>query len=83
MMAITVECNVPYSILEQEDGTFGPGWTRREANVSDDNTTHTNTWYRYVHCLVGRVVTASAARAEDPGFESGLRRDFSGVESYQ
>ena len=32
--------------------------------------------------LVGLVVKASASRAEDPGFESGLRRDFSGVESY-
>ena len=29
------------------------------------------------------VVTASASRAEDPGFESRLRREFSGVESYQ
>ena len=28
-------------------------------------------------------VKASASRAEDPGFESRLRRDFSGVESYQ
>ena len=26
---------------------------------------------------------ASASRAEDPGFESHLRRDFFGVESYQ
>ena len=26
---------------------------------------------------------ASASRAEDPGFESSLRRDFFGVESYQ
>ena len=33
--------------------------------------------------LVGIVVKASASRAEDPGFESRLRRDFSGVESYQ
>ena len=34
--------------------------------------------------LVGRVVKASASRAEDPGFESRLRRDFSEVgESYQ
>ena len=33
--------------------------------------------------LVGLVVKASASRAEDPGFESRLRRDFSGVESYQ
>ena len=33
--------------------------------------------------LVGLVVEASTSRAEDPGFESRLRRDFSGVESYQ
>ena len=34
-------------------------------------------------CLVGLVVKASALRAEGPGFESRLRRDFFGVESYQ
>ena len=28
--------------------------------------------------LVGLVVKASASRVEDPGFESRLRRDFSG-----
>ena len=33
--------------------------------------------------LVGLVVKASASRAEDPGFESRLRRDFFGAESYQ
>ena len=33
--------------------------------------------------LVDLVVKASASRAEDPGFESRLRRDFFGVESYQ
>ena len=33
--------------------------------------------------LVGLVVKASASRAEDPGFESLMRRDFFGVESYQ
>ena len=33
--------------------------------------------------LVGLVVKASASRAEDPGFESRLRRNFSGVEPYQ
>ena len=33
--------------------------------------------------LVGLVVKASTSRAEDPGFESRLRRDFSWVESYQ
>ena len=35
------------------------------------------------HHLVGLVVKASASGAEDPGFESRLRRDFFGVESYQ
>ena len=29
------------------------------------------------------MVKASASRAEDPRFESCLRLDFSGVESYQ
>ena len=33
--------------------------------------------------LVGLVVKASTLRAEDPGFESYLRRDFSRVKSYQ
>ena len=35
------------------------------------------------HRLVGLVVKASASRAEDPRFESRLRRDFFGVQSYQ
>ena len=39
--------------------------------------------YLYPHRLEGPVVKASASRAEDPGFESRLRWDFSGVESYQ
>ena len=33
--------------------------------------------------LVGLVVKASASKAEDPGFESRLLRDFSGKELYQ
>ena len=33
--------------------------------------------------LIGLVVKASASKAEDPGFESRLRREFFGVESYQ
>ena len=33
--------------------------------------------------LVGLVVKASASRAEHPGFESRLRRDYFRVESYQ
>ena len=45
---------------------------------------------KLIHCLssanyrlIGLVIKASASRAEDPEFESRLRRDFSGVESYQ
>ena len=37
----------------------------------------------FSHRLVGLMVKASASRAEGPGFESRLRRDFFGVESYQ
>ena len=33
--------------------------------------------------LIGLVVKASTSRAKDPGFESRLSSDFSGVESYQ
>ena len=40
-------------------------------------------WLIWKNRLVGLVVKASASRAEGPGFESRLRRDFFGVESYQ
>ena len=33
-------------------------------------------WTLNTHRLVGLVVKASASTAEDPGFESRLRRDF-------
>ena len=38
---------------------------------------------KFLDRLIGLVVKASASRAEGPGFESRLRRDFFGVESYQ
>ena len=41
------------------------------------------TLYHMNYRLVGLVVKAPASRAEDPGFESRLRRNFSGIESYQ
>ena len=40
-------------------------------------------WSLVIDRLVGLVVKASASRAEGPGFESRLGRDFFGVESYQ
>ena len=36
-----------------------------------------------LNCLVGIVAKVSALRAEDHRFESRLRQDFTGVESYQ
>ena len=39
--------------------------------------------FQLCHRLVGLVVKTSASRAEDPGFESRLRRDFSGFELYR
>ena len=39
--------------------------------------------FSHAYRLVGRVVKASAPKAEGPEFESRLRRDFSGAESYQ
>ena len=41
------------------------------------------TWLVISDRLVGLVVKASALRAEGPGFQSHLRLDFFGVESYQ
>ena len=35
-------------------------------------------FFFFLHRLAGLVVKTSAAGAEDPGFESRLRRDFSG-----
>ena len=39
-----------------------------------------HSFIRLLRCLSGK---ASASGAEDPGFESRLRRDFFRVESYQ
>ena len=50
---------------------------------SREKTTCVQETYLKEDRLVGLVVKASASRAGDPGFESRLRRDFFGVESYQ
>ena len=61
--------------------------TLPSARLSASNTHYLHVFSAYgtldLDCLVGVVVKASASRAEDPGFVSRLRRDFSGVESYQ
>ena len=57
---------------------------KKKKNACDLNiTTLVANWQGQCDRLVGLVVKASASRVEDPGFESRLRRDFSGVESYQ
>ena len=50
------------------------GCPSRRQTLSEERNTVVPTGYR----LGGLVVTASASRAEGPGFESRLRRDFSG-----
>ena len=63
--------------MEVEKGQEGNGLKRKDTVNPCINQSASQ--YR----LVGLVVKESASRAEDPGFESHLRRDFSGVESYQ
>ena len=55
---------------------LGRGWP----NLSDSNRESYFVWVRPPRWPSGK---ASASIAEDPGFESRLRRDFFGVESYQ
>ena len=55
---------------------------KRQASISKQRK-KAGTALKAIHRLVGLVVKASASRAQDPGFESRLRRDFFGVESYQ
>ena len=57
--------------------------THTRARARAHTHTHTRARAHTHNRLVGLVVKASASRAEDPGFESRLRRDFFGVESYQ
>ena len=60
--------------------------TLHQAGLQTQYTTH---WavpiprFPVSYRLVDLVVKVSASRAEGPGFESCLRRDFFGVESYQ
>ena len=65
-----IPCPCLLLFLSQTVGTFC-------ADITMDSN---STWQS--DRLVGLVVKASASRAEGPGFESRLRRDFFGVESY-
>ena len=51
--------------------------------INNTGVSHPCSYFTEGYRLDGLVVKASASRAEDPGFESRLRRDFFGVESYQ
>ena len=69
----------------------GWGWGRGQGgggggDVLDMHGTYNSTYFSFSEAadrLVGLVVKACASRAEDPGFESRLRRDIFVVESYQ
>ena len=54
-----------------------------DIDIKDRKTRNVQSVYPNRNRLVGLVVKASASRAEGPGFDSRLRRDFFGVESYQ
>ena len=57
------------------NGRLIGSFTQSRSNVCANDISH------IMDHLVGLVVKASASRAEDPGFESCLRRDFFGLES--
>ena len=57
--------------------------TDRQTERQRDSSGMLRTVLSIRHRLIGLVVKASASRADDPGFESRLRRDFFGAESYQ
>ena len=63
---------------DEEEG----GYDDNDYN-DDDITPCFVTLFRVRDRLVVLVIKASASRVEDPEFESRLRQDFSGVESYQ
>ena len=56
--------------------------TLSQTSNENERSPHTQSnlarWLRQRNRLFGLVVRASASRAEDPGFESRLRRDFPG-----
>ena len=58
-------------------------WVRQHVSSSSAFSSYISGVHHFGDRLVGLVVKASPSRVEDPGFESCLRRDFSGVESYQ
>ena len=65
------------SLWRREGDVAGWGWglTLRPCGLDPK--------FHLLDSLVGLVVKASASRAEDPGFESRLRRDIFLVDSYQ
>ena len=77
------EDEMPYTAVVYGNGPGHTGLSEGEAgrqNLTNVNTCESSSLQDR---LVGLMVKASASRAEDPGFESRLRRDFFGVESYQ
>ena len=65
--------SLPGKKSSEEDGTHNAASSR----------TASPTHYQLSYSGPRQDLIVCASRAEDPGFESRLRRDFSGVESYQ
>ena len=64
----------PYGVETDKDEEGKPSADTEDKNKESKSSTSDR--------LVDLMVKASASRAEDHGFESRLRRDFFGVESY-
>ena len=69
--------------LRKAESVISIRWTTRKQGNNDGVVQRMRALDRCSDRLVGLVVKASASRAEDPGLESRLSRDFFGVESYQ
>ena len=76
---VVVVCVVAFE--QNEDRKKEDKRTKEEGKDGRVETRKTKVHVKYR--LVGPVVKTSTSRAEDPTFESRLRRVFSGVESYQ
>ena len=81
---VRLECRTNIVMDEDEDEMYSRrGKIKIDCDFTSTKFTPTALFLGCFYRLVGLVVKASASRAEDPGFESRLRRDFFGVESYQ
>ena len=75
--------NQTFTVDSGQASQYIPGSIEILSTVKLLGTNLGNTFFFCLFIFTGWFLKASASRAEDPGFESRLRRNFSGVESYQ